>query len=166
MRTKFPFLYSIFNKIRRDFYLVILRLLRGADEPKEVFNFYFERNLFGDPDSLSGTGSSLAATASIRSALPPLLATLNMKVVLDVPCGDFNWAKEIDWKPFHYIGADIVSDLVDRNRALYASDGVEFLTAPSGRSHRPARHAQTLSLAEVGDAGGASIRSQSRIFGG
>ena len=51
-----------------------------------------------------------------------------MHVILDVPCGDFNWAKEIDWKPFHYIGADIVSDLVDRNRALYASDGVEFLT--------------------------------------
>ncbi len=128
MRTKFPFLYSIFNKIRRDFYLVILRLLRGADDPKEVFNFYFERKLFGDPDSLSGTGSSLAATATIRSALPPLLATLNMQVVLDVPCGDFNWAKEIDWKPFHYIGADIVSGLVERNRALYASDGVEFLT--------------------------------------
>ncbi len=128
MRTRFPFLYSLFNKIRRDIYLAILRLSRGGDDPKAVFSFYFERNLFGDPDSISGTGSTLAATGTIRSALPPLLSTLNMHVILDVPCGDFNWAKEIDWKPFHYIGADIVSDLVDRNRALYASDGVEFLT--------------------------------------
>jgi hypothetical protein len=128
VRTKFPFLYSLFNKIRRDIYLLYLRLFRRADDPKEVFSFYFERNLFGDPDSLSGTGSSLAATETIRSALPALLATLNMRVILDVPCGDFNWAKEVDWKPFHYIGADIVSGLVERNRALYASDEVEFLT--------------------------------------
>lgn len=128
MRTKFPFPYSLFNKIRRDFYLVILRLFRNADDPKEIFSFYFERNLFGDPDSLSGTGSSLAATETIRSALPPLLASLNMRVVLDVPCGDFNWANEIDWTPYRYIGADIVPGLVERNHALYASDCVKFLT--------------------------------------
>ena len=128
MRTKFPFLYSLFNKIRRDYYLQILRLFRRADDPKQVFNYYFQRNLFGDSDSLSGTGSSLAATETIRSALPPLPATLNMRVILDVPCGDFYWAKEIDWTPFRYIGADIVSGLVEPNRALYASDGVEFTT--------------------------------------
>ena len=89
MRTKFPFLYSVFNKFRRDFYLVILRLFRRADDPKEVFSFYFKRNLFGDPHSKSGTGSARAATESIRSALPPLLVNLNIQVILDVPCGDF-----------------------------------------------------------------------------
>lgn len=128
MRTRFPVLYSLFNKVRRDVYLAILRLSRRAGDPKEVFSYYFERNLFGDADSFSGTGSSLTATGTIRSALPPLLSALNVKVILDVPCGDFNWAREIDWKPFHYIGADIVSDLIDRNRSLYACDGVEFLT--------------------------------------
>jgi hypothetical protein len=128
VRKKFPLLYSLFNKFRRDVYLVILRLLRKADDPEEVFRFYFERNLFGDPDSVSGTGSSLAATETICSALPPLLAKLNMRVILDIPCGDFYWAKEIDWTLFHYIGADIVSGLVERNRALYASDHVEFRT--------------------------------------
>jgi hypothetical protein len=89
VRKKFPLLYSLFNKFRRDVYLVILRLLRKADDPEEVFRFYFERNLFGDPDSVSGTGSSLAATETICSALPPLLAKLNMRVILDIPCGDF-----------------------------------------------------------------------------
>ena len=128
MRIKFPFLYSVFNKFRREFYLVILRLFRRADDPKEVFSFYFKRNLFGDHDSKSGTGSSRAATESIRSALSPLLVNLNIKVILDVPWGDFNWAKEIDWNPFHCISADIVPGLVERNRLLHASDGIKFLT--------------------------------------
>ena len=127
MRRKFPLFYSLFNKIRRDLYLAYLRVFRGAEASKEIFSFYFERNLFGDRDSLSGTGSSLAATETLRSRLPPLLATLNVRVILDIPCGDFNWAKEIDWTPFHYIGADIVTGLIDRNRALHGSDGVEFM---------------------------------------
>ena len=127
MRRKFPLFYSLFNKVRRDLYLAYLRRFRGADAPEEIFSFYYERNLFGDRDSLSGTGSSLAATATLRSKLPPLLASLNVAVILDIPCGDFNWAKEIDWTPFHYIGADIVTGLIDRNRALHGSDGVEFM---------------------------------------
>lgn len=106
----------------------MLRFFRRADDPKEVFGYYYERNLFGDPDSRSGTGSSLAATGTIRQALPTLLSTLNARVILDIPCGDFHWAKEIDWTPFRYTGADIVPELINRNRALYTTDGLAFLT--------------------------------------
>jgi len=126
--TRFPVFYSLLNKARRDFYLLLLRLARKADDPKQVFQYYFDRNLFGDPESVSGTGSSLAATQSIRAALPLLLSDLNVRAILDIPCGDYNWAREIDWTPFKYIGADIVPDLVNRNRTLYASNGVEFQT--------------------------------------
>lgn len=128
MRTQFPIIYSLFNKIRRDLYLFSFRFSRRSDDPQEVFKFYFERNLFGDPDSLSGTGSSLAATETIREAVPRLLSALGVKVILDIPCGDFNWAKEIDWSPYRYIGADIVSELIDRNRELYASENLDFQT--------------------------------------
>ena len=128
MRTRFPIFYSLLNKVRRDIYLALIRLDRKGDEPKAVFKYFYDRNLFGDLESLSGTGSSLAATHSIRTALPPLLTELNVRVILDIPCGDYNWAKEIDWTPFDYIGADIVPDLVNRNRALYLSDKVEFQT--------------------------------------
>lgn len=128
MRSRFPIAYSLFNKARRDVYLALFRLARGRSGPKEIFSYYFERNLFGDSDSLSGTGSSVRATETIRSALPGLLSDLDVRVVLDVPCGDFNWAKEIDWKPYRYIGADVVPGLVERNRSLYGSDGIEFRT--------------------------------------
>ena len=57
-----------------------------------------------------------------------MLSGLNIRVILDIPCGDYNWAREIDWTPFNYIGADIVPDLVNKNRSLYASKSVEFQT--------------------------------------
>ena len=126
MRTRFPLLYSLFNKTRRDVYLTFLRLSHGGSGPKEVFDWFYRRNLFGDSESLSGTGSTLAATGTIRAALPSLLSILDVNTILDIPCGDFFWAKEINWQPYHYIGADIVAGLVERNRSLYGSDSVEF----------------------------------------
>lgn len=126
--TPIAFLYSVFNKVRRDFYLAAFRRRHKTEDPREIFNFYYEKNLFGDADSLSGTGSSLPATKSIRAALPQLLRDKEVQRMFDVPCGDFHWAKEIDWGQTCYIGADIVPDLVARNRDLYGDDRREFVT--------------------------------------
>ena len=128
MKARFPFLYSVFNKIRRDLYLAVFRRRHRSENARDIFKFYFERNLFGDSESLSGTGSSLAATQSLRAALPSLLQELQITRLFDVPCGDFHWAKEIEWGDTRYIGADIVPDLVDRNRDLYGDEAREFVT--------------------------------------
>ena len=128
MRTRFPVLYSLINKLRRDLFLLALRRSRKADDPEALFAYFYERNLFGDAESFSGTGSSIAATRTIRAALPTLFASLDARTILDVPCGDFNWASDIDWEPFRYIGADIVPAIISRNRSLYASHkAAEFL---------------------------------------
>lgn len=125
--TPIAFVYSVFNKIRRDIHLAAFRRRNRTDDAKDIFSFYFERNLFGDGESLSGTGSSLAATETLRAALPQLLKDLEIQRLLDVPCGDFNWAKEIDWGQTHYTGADIVTGLVDQNRERYGGEGREFM---------------------------------------
>jgi SAM-dependent methyltransferase len=127
VKSRFPFLYSVFNKIRRDLYLALFRRRKKTEDPREIFNFYYERNLFGDAESLSGTGSSLMATRSIRAALPQLLRGHDIRRMLDVPCGDFHWAQEIDWGGTRYIGADIVPGLVDRNQELHGTEGREFI---------------------------------------
>lgn len=124
--TPIAFVYSVFNKLRRDLYLAAFRRRNQTDDPREIFRYYFERNLFGDAESLSGTGSTLAATKTLRAALPQVLRDCNVRRLLDVPCGDFNWAKEIDWGRTRYLGADIVSDLIERNRELYGAEGREF----------------------------------------
>ena len=63
-----------------------------------------------------------------RSAdcLPALLAELGASSLLDLPCGDFHWMQHTDLGGVLYIGGDLVGDLIERNRAKYARDGVTF----------------------------------------
>lgn len=83
------------------------------------FTFIYHTNLWAGPESRSGVGSSLAATARLREELPPLLRRLGVGSLLDVPCGDFHWMARMDLGEIRYIGADIVEELVAENRRLY-----------------------------------------------
>jgi len=76
--------------------------------------------------SLSGEGSSLAATAMIREALPGLFARLGIRSMLDVPCGDWYWMSKVELGDLAYIGGDIVEELVQKNQRLYGKLGREF----------------------------------------
>lgn len=72
-----------------------------------------------------GSGSTPENTADIKQALPPALKRLNIHTLLDAPCGDHSWISEVKWQhPVNYIGADIVSRLIEDNRARYP--GVDF----------------------------------------
>ncbi len=81
----------------------------------EVFGGYFDSNHWGDADSLSGTGSNAIATAMIRRSLPRLLRRLQVKTLLDAPCGDLFWMRKVvDGEAVQYIGGDIVAPLIER----------------------------------------------------
>ena len=127
IKKKFPIIYSVFNKIRRDIYLARLNNVSGRDNSREIFDYYFKHNLFGDADSLSGTGSSLEATQTIRNELPNIFQRLNIKSLLDIPCGDFYWAKEIDWIDIEYTGADVVAGIIDQNNQSYKTSHRRFI---------------------------------------
>lgn len=75
--------------------------------------------------SLSGWGSDLEHTASLRGHLPALLVQLETRTLLDIGCGDFNWMKEIPID-VNYIGMDIVPSIIVTNTALYASEKRRF----------------------------------------
>ena len=45
--------------------------------------------------SLSGPGSSLLSTRKIRQQMPLLIQDLEVRSVLDVGCGEFNWMKRV-----------------------------------------------------------------------
>ena len=86
--------------------------------PEQVFSEYFEENSWDDTESLSGPGSNLAFTAMIRKSLPRLLRKLGVRTLLDAPCGDLHWIREvIDAGQFDYIGGDIVPALIARLEA-------------------------------------------------
>jgi hypothetical protein len=80
----------------------------------------------GTSESLSGEGSSLAATEALRAALPDALRQLNVRVLLDVPCGDWHWISHVDLPIHRYIGGDLVASVIERDRARFADEGHEF----------------------------------------
>lgn len=91
------------------------------------FAHIYRTNSWGSPESISGPGSEMAATATLRKALLPLFEKFEIGSVLDAPCGDFNWMREIvEESRIRYVGMDIVRPLVVRNGQKYGRESVEF----------------------------------------
>jgi len=80
-------------------------------------------------DSVSGDGSTIPATLGIRSCLPEVSRQLGIKALVDAPCGDFGWMREIVSCFDRYVGVDIVAELVTNNNRRFASDRVTFVLA-------------------------------------
>jgi hypothetical protein len=105
----------------------------GTDNPKQVFTNIFRWN---NDESCSGWGAELERTVSIRAELPEVVRRRSIRSLLDAPCGDFHWMRHVPWPAdFKYIGADIVSDLINDNRSKYS--GVEFIELDVLRDRLP-----------------------------
>jgi glycosyltransferase involved in cell wall biosynthesis len=90
-----------------------------------VFEEIYQKNVWGNSESHSGHGSSASATRFLRTALSQLLSDLDVKSMLDVPCGDFNWMRLLDLR-IDYFGADIVPQLIEANQRKYSRPGRAF----------------------------------------
>jgi len=93
-----------------------------------IFQSVYDKNRWHGADSRSGTGSDLPQTAALRRLLPGLIAELDIRTFLDIPCGDFYWMSRTDLKVDTYIGADIVRSLIESNERKYGQDGMTFVT--------------------------------------
>ncbi len=97
---------------------------------KKIFADVAEKNIWGDSDSLSGRGSNLEQTAIIRERIPILLKEYKIRNILDAPCGDLFWMKEIlpelTKNNIEYTGADIVPVLIEKNSLKFANLPVNF----------------------------------------
>jgi SAM-dependent methyltransferase len=93
-----------------------------------TFDTIYKSNFWNSHDSFSGTGSDLKQTEVVRSALTELIEKYKVTKMLDIPCGDFNWMKHVDLQGVHYLGGDIVKDLIAANRAKFSNLNIEFQT--------------------------------------
>jgi len=98
-----------------------------AKERAARFQRIFEDNAWGNSESVSGEGSNLGRTAVVRAALPGLLARHGVRSLLDAPCGDFYWMKEVDLRDIDYIGVDIVPDIIALDVERYTGPRRRFL---------------------------------------
>jgi hypothetical protein len=87
----------------------------------------YEQNIWGDGESRSGLGSNLESTERLRAELPDLLRDLEVRSLLDMPCGDWAWMQHVDLSSIErYIGGDVVPAMIEGLRKRHAGAGREF----------------------------------------
>jgi len=93
-----------------------------------LFTTIHRRNDWGDSESRSGPGSTRARGADIRDALLELLQRFSITSLLDAPCGDFNWMRDLSGDhQATYTGVDVVEQLISENQRLYGDSRHRFL---------------------------------------
>ena len=73
------------------------------------------RELYAAGNYSSGVGSTMDATAEVRAQLPAICAEFGIKTLLDCPCGDMAWMRQVNLAGVAYTGADIMEELVRRH---------------------------------------------------
>jgi glycosyltransferase involved in cell wall biosynthesis len=93
---------------------------------RDKFTRVYKENIFEGRLSKSGEGSDLIQTFTIRESLLKVLSSLNVKTIIDAPCGDWFWMKEVNLNMVDYIGIDIVPDLIERNANQFQKSNIRF----------------------------------------
>jgi SAM-dependent methyltransferase len=96
---------------------------------KDIFDEMYKKRGWGNEETLSGTGSTVKNTEKLVRLLPTIFSQYKIDSVLDIPCGDFNWMKEVEMGGIKYYGADIVEALIERNKKLYTKNAYSFFVA-------------------------------------
>lgn len=99
-----------------------------AKSPEKKFQIIFRNNYWNENETVSGEGSTMDNTKNVRKVLPQILSELNIKSIIDVPCGDFKWMELIiNNIEVKYTGADIVKDLINDLNIKYSNSNISFI---------------------------------------
>src|SRR5215469_13142439 len=85
----------------------------------------------------SGEGSQPHHTKSYVSFLQDFLGKNNIKSVVDMGCGDWQFSQFIDWKGIDYQGFDVVTSVIEANKKRFSSPGVRFNLAAGNGADLP-----------------------------
>jgi len=117
---KIPGTQFFWNNIRK------IRFLFDFSDTENVFTKIYKSNSWKGVNSISGPGSDNTQTEHITKVLPELFCDLGIKSLLDIPCGDFNWMRNVDLSSIHYIGGDIVEEIIAKNKEQFQNKDLQF----------------------------------------
>jgi hypothetical protein len=113
-----------------------VRRMRGRDtghlrkdDLSEVFSDIYAKEIWvEDPDqaTLSGVGSTDAATRDMAERLSSFLDEIRCRKLIDIGCGDFSWMRQVA-KDMGYVGIDVVPFLIAENNAKYGNERHRFI---------------------------------------
>jgi SAM-dependent methyltransferase len=77
----------------------------------------------------SGYGSSIESTKLYVALLEDFIQTHNIKSVVDVGCGDWEFSRHINWGNASYVGFDVVQRVINKNIRSFARPHIAFICA-------------------------------------
>ena len=89
---------------------------------KEFVNMKIKHN----NESLSGPGSFINNTKETVLLINETIKKYNIKSILDLGCGDWNWFKTIDIQGISYVGWDAHNDMIKSNNDKYGNKNIKF----------------------------------------
>ena len=120
LSTPFRFINKyIYNKNKKEIF--------NKNSQKERFELIYKTNFWSSKESVSGLGSEQVNTINVKKGIVNIINEYKINSILDAPCGDFNWIKDILNNDIKYIGADIVKDLIDKNLIKFYKKNINFI---------------------------------------
>ena len=106
---------------------IVMRYFRrkkiyGLQDLEERFSYIYHNKHWQSGQSLSGEGSEISYTENLRKQLAYIIKDYNILSIVDAPCGDYHWMKELRKKSdFTYAGFDIVEELIIKNISQFSN---------------------------------------------
>jgi len=92
---------------------------------KKVFSKIYKEDLW---QGGSGAGSKLENVKEYVDILQKYIDKPEVKTVLDLGCGDWQFSKFLDISSVLYLGVDVVDSVIDSNIHLYSASNIDFIS--------------------------------------
>jgi SAM-dependent methyltransferase len=109
--------------------LFITPSLQAGKLSEQAFTLIYKYRIWGKNEEgkgTSGIGSTLEATEQYRAFLQGFLKEADIKSVVDLGCGDWEFSQTIDWSGVNYLGVDLVKPVIETNIERFGSPTINF----------------------------------------
>ena len=91
----------------------------------EVFSKIYEEDLWHGG---SGAGSKIENVKEYVDILQKYINKPEIKTVLDLGCGDWQFSKFLDLSSVSYLGVDVVESVIESNSTSYSASNIKFIS--------------------------------------
>jgi 2-polyprenyl-3-methyl-5-hydroxy-6-metoxy-1,4-benzoquinol methylase len=91
----------------------------------EVFSKIYKEDLWHGG---SGVGSKLENVKEYVEVLQKYIDKPEVKTVLDLGCGDWQFSKFLDLSSVSYLGVDVVESVIESNSTSYSASNIKFIS--------------------------------------
>ena len=127
-RNAYLSIVVLFSGIMLTSHIQTTQKKQGDAWRKRVFDWIYKNNHWAPEEGipLSGPGSTLESTVTLRLFLPVIVKAVDAKSILDAGCGDFTWMQSTKLGVEKYIGADIAQFIINKNKETYENEIYSF----------------------------------------